>query len=371
MIKGFRIFSVIVLTAALSTGWIACDEGDSNNSDDFDRSIMLQNMADNIIIPAYAELSEKVVLLQNAITLFTQNPTLTSLADVQQVWEETYLAWQYANAFNFGPAGEEGLLRGLVEEIGTFPISESKINTILSSGTYNLSDFNRDARGFLAIEFLIFNLNDDDQAVVDAFTSAIYKQYLNDLISNIKSRVDNVNTAWNGAYKSAFINNDGTDVGSSTSQLYNEFVRSFESIKNFKIELPLGRRPGQTQAEPTLVEAYYSGKSVKMFKGHVAAIENVWYGKKKDGTDGIGFEEYLQNVTGGDDLIISIKVQLELIKSTMNAIAETPRFSSQLQSAPEPIDAFRIELQKHTRYFKSDMSSLLGIAITFNSSDGD
>ncbi len=365
-----RILSAAVLTIVLATVLISCND-DNESDDDFDRTALLENMADNIIIPAYTDLSTKVTSLQNAATAFTQNPTLVSLGTVQQAWEEAYVAWQYANAFNFGPGGEDGLRKRLIEEIGTFPVSEDKINTIVSSGTYNLSDFNRDARGFLAIEFLLFNLSDDHQAVLDGFSSATRKQYLNDLIANVQVRLNDVTTEWGGTYKATFTNNDGTDAGSSTSQLYNEFVRSFESVKNFKVGLPLGKRPGQTQIERQLVEAYYSGTSVRMFKAHVDAIENIWYGKKKDGTDGVGFEEYLQSVTGGPDLIAATKAQLELVKSTMNVIPETPRFSTQLASAPTPIDAFHTELQKHTRYFKSDMSSLLGIAITFSSSDGD
>jgi uncharacterized protein len=371
MIQHTKILATTALTFIVTTCWFACDEGDSNNGDDFDRTAMLQNMANNIIIPAYAELSDKATLLQSAAEAFTQTPSLPSLNAVQLAWEETYLAWQYANAFNFGPAGEEGLRKRLIEELGTFPVSESKINTILSSGAYNLSDFNRDARGLLVIEFLLFNLNDDHQAIVESFSSAIRKQYLNDLIANTNTRLIEVTTAWNGDYRSEFINNNGTDVGSSTSQLYNEFVRSFEAVKNFKVALPLGKEPGQTQTEPALVEAYYSGKSVQFFKAHVRAIEDIWYGKKKDGTDGIGFEEYLQNVTGGEELITSTKAQLQLVNAAMNAIPATPRFSTQLNVTPLPIDAFLIELQKNTRYFKSDMSSLLGIAITFSSSDGD
>jgi uncharacterized protein len=371
MIKRTKILGTTWLALVLATCWLACDEGDSNTGDDFDRSLMLQNLADNVIIPAYAELADKATLLQSAAGAFTENPTVASLDVAQQAWVETYLAWQHANAFNFGPAGEEGLRKRLVEELGTFPVSGEKINTILSTGTYNVSDFNRDARGFLAVEFLLFSLSDNDQAIVDAFSSTIRKQFLNDLIADIKIRVNEVNTAWNGDYRLSFINNNGTDVGSSTSQVYNEFVRSFEAIKNFKVALPLGKEPGQTQTEPTLVEAYYSGKSVQLFKAHVEAIENIWYGKKKDGTDGVGFEEYLQNVTGGNELVASTKLQLEAVKSTMNAIPETPRFSIQLDSAPTPIEAFLTELQKHTRYYKSDMSSLLGIAITFSSSDGD
>jgi uncharacterized protein len=363
-------FLLFIFSITVSVWLTSCVEG-VEKTKDFDRKALLENMAENIIVPAYSDLSLQVTSLQRAATEFTQNPTLTSLDAVQQAWEETYTAWQYANAFNFGPSGEEGLRKGLIEEIGTFPVSEAKINSLLASGTYNLSDFNRDARGFLAIEFLLFKLSDDDQAVVNDFTSATRKQYLNDLIANIKLRLNDVTTVWASTYKATFISNNGTDVGSSTSQLYNEFIRSFESIKNFKVGLPLGKRPGQTKTEPQLVEAYYSGNSVKLLKANLTSIENIWYGKRKDGTEGIGFEEYLQNVTGGNALIASTKAQLELVNATLNAVPETPRFSTQLNSAPLPIDAFHTELQKHTRYFKSDMSSLLGIAITFSSSDGD
>ena len=370
MSKWLKILSAGLMQIVLVTGWLSCSD-DTNSGPEFDRSAMLQNMADNIIIPAYAELSTKTASLQSAATQFTQSPTLTSLAAVQQAWEETYLAWQYANAFNFGPGGEEGLRKGLIEEIGTFPVNESKIENAISTAVYNLNDFNRDARGFLAIDYLLFSLTDNQQAVVNLYSSANRKKYLNDAVANIKIRVDAALAEWNGTFKASFVSNNGTDVGSSTSQVYNEFVRSYESIKNFKVELPLGKRPGQTQTEPDLVEAYYSGKSVTMFKAHLLAIENIWYGRKKDGTDGAGFEEYLASVTGGNDLITLSKAQLQLVKTAMATIPEAPRFSTQIQNTPTPIDNFRIELQKQTRFFKSDMSSLLGIAITFSSGDGD
>ncbi len=47
----------------------------------------------------------------------------------------------------------------------------------------------------------------------------------------MQSRVADVLENWNDEYKTEFIRNDGTDAGSSTAQLYNEFVRSYESIK--------------------------------------------------------------------------------------------------------------------------------------------
>jgi uncharacterized protein len=57
-------------------------------------------------------------------------------------------------------------------------------------------------------------------------------------------------------------------------------VKSFETIKNLKLELPLGKRPGQTQVEPSLVEGYYSGNSTGILAYHLNAIENIYLGKK-------------------------------------------------------------------------------------------
>lgn len=346
------------------------DAGD-DQSPNFDRTGMLQNYADNLILPAYGELQIKIDSLSSKASAFTSNPTLSNLTSTQNAWIDTYLAWQSANAYNIGPAGEEGLTKGLIEEIGTFPISESKMQNAISMGTYNLNDFNRDARGLLAIEYLLFSLTDDNQAIVSGFESSIRKQLLNDLIANVRTRVSNVYSQWNGGYRAAFINNNGTDVGSSTSIFYNEFVRSFEAIKNFKVRLPLGLTPGQMQAEPTKVEAYYSGLSVRMFKAHMDAIERIWYGQNRAGNDGVGFEEYLRTVTGGEALIASTVSQLALVKSSMAAVPEIPRFSFQVVNSPESATTFHTELQKHTRFFKSDMSSLLGITITFSSGDGD
>ena len=153
--------------------------------------------------------------------------------------------------------------------------------------------------------------------------------------------------------------------------MYNEFVKSYEVLKNYKVALPLGKQPGQTEVSPELVEAYYSGTSLKMVKAHVDAIEKIWYGKDKQDQDGLGFDDYLSQVTGGTALVASTKAQLAAIHAALENIPETPRFSEQLESNYNAVDALNTELQKTTRYFKTDMSSLLGIAITFSSNDGD
>jgi predicted lipoprotein len=366
--KKVKIVTLFLLALAV----VACnkkkDESDAEGA--VDRSIILENYANYSIKPSFVELQTKINALQDTYTAFSSDKSLSNLNAMQNAWIEAYESWQYANAYNFGPAGEEGTRKGLIEEIGTFPVSEIKINDIITNNNANFNDFNRDARGFLAVEYLIFSTSDDNNSVLTAFASENRTNYLGALINHLKSNANRVVSEWDG-YTQTFINNNGTSVGSSISLFYNEFVKSFESIKNFKVAIPLGLRPGQIQTEPTRSEAYYSGMSLRMMRAHFTAIKNSWYGIGRDNVQRQGLKSYLESEEGGAALVQSTITQLDVIQQKLDAIPNSPRFSAQIDSAPVPIDELHTELQKHTRFFKSDMSSILGISITFSSGDGD
>ncbi len=365
------LFALLVVSLAIS----ACDNGSGNGGTtdtDFDRSKMLDNMAQNLIRPAYADLSNKLTALQASASAFAVNPTATTLTSLRQEWLAAAQTWQYANAYNFGPAGEDGLRKGLVEEVGTFPVGEEKVEATIASGQWNLNDFSRDARGLYTVEYLIFGKNNGSaEQVVGGFLAQPTRlQYLVALCSDLKDRASAVESGWQ-TYSASFVADAGTSAGSSTSQLYNQFVQSFEAIKNFKIGLPLGKRPGQTSALPEKVEAFYSGYSLQLLENHLTALENIWRGRSREGVDGIGFREYLDDVTGGPALIAQTEVQLANIKTALAALPKNQPLSAQILSSPATVEALHTEIQKHVRFFKSDMSSLLGIAITFSSGDGD
>ena len=358
---------VLGIAAFLSS----CSDDPKSSTDNFDRAALLQHYAEDLIIPAYTSLLTSVTTLEDDATAFTENPGSETLTTVQASWEEAFLRWQSANAYNFGLAGESGIKKSLADEIGLFPVSTTKIESAITSGTYDLNDAKRDARGFLAIEYLLFSLNDDNESIVASFESTNRQAYLLDVIANLKQRIAAVQSDWTGSYKSEFVASTGTAVGSSTSELYNEFVRSYEVMKNFKVAFPLGLGAGQTHTRPEDVEAYYSGKSIRFLKAHYTALEKIWYGKGQNDVDGIGFKEYLESVEGGAALVSQTEAQFAKIREALATLEETPRLSTQIETNFTALSAMSTELQKNVRYIKSDMSSLLGIAITFSSADGD
>ena len=350
----------------------SCQQDEKAVPNSFDRNSFLANMAEGFIVPTYNQLLKESQSLDSKAEVFNQNPNQDNLKALQNSWTNAYSIWQRANAFNFGPAGEEGTRKTLLEEIAVFPVSEAKINSILENNSFNINDFNRDARGFLAVEFLIFDRKNEDEKILTAFKSESRKTYLKALTNHIQERVKFVADAWNGNYKSQFLKANGTESGSSTSNFYNDFVKSFEALKNFKVGLPLGKRPGQTGVMPDLVEARYSGKSLDFLKLHIQNLDQIWNGKPYNSDAyGVGFKKYLESVEGGTELIKQSESQMLNVINAADNISTTSRFSDVLATDPSRIETLHIELQKQTRFFKSDMSSVLGIAITYSSGDGD
>lgn len=360
MIRGLIFVAFLASFAACKDPKACCDQAP------FDRAAMLRHYADNLIQPAYATLTDSLLAFRRDWAAFQQTPSAGGLQKLRNAWVNTYTLWQSANAYNFGPAGETGLRKGLVEEIGTFPANVAQIETFIAAGDTSFNNFNRDTRGFLALEYLLFDTQNG--SLLDAAPRRAYGQAV---VNHLLQRVQEVETAWS-SYADTFVNANGTDVGSGTSQLYNEFVRSFEAVKNFKVGLPAGKRPGQTQAEPQLVEAYYAGLSLSMLKAHLANIERIYWGVGTNGqSSGPSFKSYVESVVGGPELVTATLAQWAKVKAALAAVPTDVPLSVLMQNNHPSIEVLHTELQKQTRFFKSDMSSVLGIAITFSSGDGD
>jgi predicted lipoprotein len=200
--------------------------------------------------------------------------------------------------------------------------------------------------------------------VIDRLNQPASRSYLQALVRHFRQKTEEIRAAW-PALRSSFVASDGTSAGSSTVQLYNAFLLSYEGLKNFKLGLPLGLRMGQVQAEPQKVEAYYSGQSLLGIALQMQALEAFWRGNGDT-----GFRSYLLASAGGDELVARTEQELRVIEARI-ADCGSGRLDSLISHYPQPAIDLHTALQRNTRFFKSDMSSLLGLTITFSSGDGD
>jgi predicted lipoprotein len=354
---------ILLLTVSI----FACKKGeDTSVSNEFDKSAFLINAADNVIVPAYENALSTSKELQIAANTFTLDGSLSNLENLKEKWQLAFLAWQGASPFNFGPA-ENGSLRSILEDIATFPINASKTEAYILKGDAGLNNFDRDTRGFSGVDYLINNGTEQD--VLSSF-NLNRRDYLNAVVSDIVFRIENVTSLWKGDYRASFVTNTSTSAGGSISTYYNQFVISYEGNKRYKLAFPAGLGAGQSYPQPELLEAHYGQFSLELVKAHFIAIENIWYGKSLNGSKGTGFDDFLDAVEGGPEL----KTQtINSLANVWEKINEIPQGSlvQTLNLDASTVIATVEEMQKHTRYFKSDLSTKIGIAITFSDGDGD
>ncbi len=361
MIKLFPLLLVLLVSVS------SCKKevDDEATGSDFDKSAFLTNAADNIIIPAYDKALSTAKDLQTATVTFTADASQGNLDELQAKWEIAFIAWQGASPFQFGPA-ENGSFKSIQEDIATFPINGTKTQNYITAGDNSLDNFDRDTRGFAGIDYLINKGTDAE--VLTSFD--VNKQgYLTAVVNDVVNRIANVTNLWRNGYRDQFVANTTTSAGGSISIYYNQFIISYEGNKTYKLAFPAGMGAGQTGVQPELLEAYYGGISLQLVKAHFTAIENIWYGKSTNGTNGVGFDDYLDAVEG-ESIKNETIVSMNNVWAKINAIP-AGSLQTTLNTDKSTVVATVQEMQKHTRHFKSNLSTKIGIAITFSDGDGD
>jgi uncharacterized protein len=374
MVKNNFIFILCAISIVLCFTQCKKKKEDDGLTPDatFDKTTLFRNIGENIIIPAYTDLKTGVDSLQYLSNQFTANPSLINLSLLQNCFLKTYLRYERVSIFEFGPADKE-LIR---VNFNSFPCDTTQINSKIDAGDYDLSTVaDLDAKGFPALDFLLYGINRDNNTVLAKFTSIENrKKYLTTLVNELKSKTDAVTTAWSasgGNYITTFIDNTGTDVGSSLGLLVNQLNYDFETIKNYKVGIPLGKKT-QGVILPEKVEAYYSQISKALAFEQLKTIENLYLGRNNKGIDGIGLDDYLLHLQAqynGGLLADAIKSQLT---KAINKLQPVPDPLSQtIINNPSLLDGAYVELQKQVVLFKTDMPSALGVLITYQDNDGD
>lgn len=365
-LKTYTFYSLLLLLLS-SLALTSCEDKNKDmTAPGFDRSALLRSVGNELIIPNFEALQSSVSEMEQAAEVFVQDPSEEKLSALRQAWQEAVIDHQHCSAFGFGPANL--LLGPYAEVLGVFPVNEQEVEQNMQDPDFDLANsFDRDIRGFYTVEYLIYGKETSMAEVIAGFDQN-RKDYLMLVIGELATTFDNITEEWKTSYLQEFIDNDGTSAGSSISLYYNQFVKDYENLKNFKVELPAGLSAGQTGPDETLVEAYYSGISRDLIVAHFNSTKNIWLGTARNGEEIVGFDEYLEAVVGGPDLVAQTMVAIDQIEQ---AIANLPQGPLSEQVASPAMENLRNELQSNTANFKSSMSSLLGISITFNSGDGD
>ena len=337
------------------------------------RADLAEHTANQIIIPAYLELQVKAQELRAAIFTFTSDPDPNTLAASRASVKETWLAWQDASIFMFGPSERTALRNAL----NTFPTNVDLIEENISSGEYILNSIgNRDGVGLPAIDYLLNGLGEEEtilNAYLNDANSEARALYLQELASTIEAKALETLEEWRASgndYVGTFTAEEsrGTDVGSALGLLVNGIDLHFQRFsRDGKIAIPAGVRSAGVP-RPRAVEALYGGYSVELLVANLEAYKRLFKGVGMNEVDGDGLLDYLEELDA-NALAADIETQWEASIAFAKTL-EDP-LGQQIEADPEKVTDMFLELQKLVPLIKADMASLMGITLTNQDNDGD
>lgn len=349
------------------------DANGSNLIDDFDRKEMLLNLSDNYIIPGYQNYSNKIVSLETSVVNFEQNNTLTNLQDLETKYYACVLAWQKVSFLEFGPA-ENIQFR---TQTNVYPVDSTLILTNISDGGYNLGAVsNITAKGWQTLDFLLFHKGNSSNTLNFFNADANRLLYLKDVVEDLKVNAEYVLSGWTNSYRSEFTENNANNAnGSAVSDMTNAIVSHYEAyIRKGKIGLPVGVFNGFSQSPmPQHVEGLYLGVQLQYAQEVMNALKKFVNGQHFNGsTDGLGLLDYANFVgalSGSENLSTAVNAQIDRIL-VANDLCTDP-WSIFIQQSPIISGDIYISYQKLIPLLKIDLTSALGIIITYQDNDGD
>ncbi|THU31116.1 hypothetical protein FAM09_28955 [Niastella caeni] len=374
MKRSFVLGTLIVL--ALTAGTYCSKSGNDGGDKDsgYDKEAMLTNYADQIILPAYTSLQEKVNSFQALANTFLDTRNTTNQQALLDAYKQLHLQYARVEAYNFGPAAAAALdvyvnFNGGLDynfntngELTGFSIDSTTIESNISSGNYNLSLYVRSsfyAQGFAAINYIFFGTN--AIAKFDNNTTNRVK-YAKDIVTRLKTLVDKVNSDWT-AYRTDFISNTKTNVGSPIGNMINNLAYSLDVLKGPRIGWPFGKQSNGI-VFPTKVEAYFAGNSSALAQESIRSLKKIFTGNGS----GKGITDYLKSLKK-EDLANQVTAQFDAVITKLEAVPDP--LSATLTAQPAKVEEAYKEIQKLLTLIKTDVASATGVQITFMDNDGD
>jgi len=373
---------IIGILCVLALVWACSNDSETDDSVivdpveevSFERSTMLVNWADNIIIPSYQAFTADMDDLLNTFNTFKADVNEGNLIALRASWLNAYKSWQHVEMFEIGPAESVGFQLNM----NIYPTDNEKIDGFIVNGSYDLSlSSNRSAKGFPALDYLLNGLGDTDADIL-AFYSGdnkeAYLQYTEDVLMDMQSLTETVVSDWTNGYRDTFVANDGASSTASVDRMVNDYIFYYEKyLRAGKMGIPLGVFSGSTL--PRNVEAYYEATiSNELFLEGLSAVQDFFNGNHfNSSTQGESLASYLDalnTLKNGEDLSTLINDQFNTAK---NMVLDLSAFRAEIENSNPPTSMLLAydEVQKAVPMLKVDMVSAMSISIDFVDADGD
>ena len=374
--KTLKIFISISILSIFIISCSSSSDDEQSTIPDFDRSMVLKNYADNIIIPRLNNFKSSVDYLKESGDAYVDSPDITTYTELHNSWLEAYINWQYVEMFNIGKAEEIMFF----SKTNTYPVNEGRIQENINNQKTDLSNPNDwSCQGFPGLDYMIHGIANTENEIINQYIqNPLNGKYLKVVLNELNDNTDLVLNDWD-TYRNTFVNSVENTATSAFNMLTNDFVYYFEKgLRTNKIGIPSGVFSNNPLSNK--VEAYYSSKngiedvSRVLIENALSAVDLVFQGKSSNQSAvGPSFKTYLDfikaNNVSADDIgsIVVNKIQTanqKILDLNKNFINQVENDNSKMLAAFDALQTIVVNL-------KTDMLSLFNVAVDYTDADGD
>lgn len=307
---------------------------------------VVNDFADQVIIPTYQLLETEATKLTQAVDTFVTNPNEDTLKAAQEAWLATRNPWEQSEAFAFGPA--ESL--GYDGDLDDWPVNETDVTAIINSQDALTPEYIKGLqtthKGFHTIELLLFG-QDNNKTAADFSPREL--ELLKNLTLAFQQTATNLTTSWtkgvnnNPPYREVFTTaGDSSNpayptVNAALEEIVQGMIGCLDEVANEKIGEPL-----KTQ-ENIGFESRFSHSSARDFQNNLKSMQNAYLGTvPAANTSGQSISDLVAKAD--PELDRQVQAQLETAIQAVSAIPDAietqvtdPEASSKMQSAQTAI----------------------------------
>ena len=374
--KTLKIFISISILSIFIIYCSSSSDDEQSTIPEFDRSAVLKNYADNIILPRLNNFKSSVDYLKESGDAYVDSPDLTTYTELHNSWLEAYINWQYVEMFNIGKAEEIMFF----SKTNTYPVNEGRIQENINNQKTDLSNPNDwSCQGFPGLDYMIHGIANTENEIINQYIqNPLNGKYLKVVLNELNNNTDLVLDDWN-TYRNTLVNSIENTATSAFNMLTNDFVYYFEKgLRTNKIGIPSGVFSNNPLSNK--VEAYYSSKngiedvSRDLIENALNAVDLVFQGKSSNQSPvGPSFKTYLDfikaNNVSADDIgsIVVNKIQTanqKILDLNKNFINQVENDNGKMLAAFDALQTIVVNL-------KTDMLSLFNVAVDYTDADGD
>ena len=374
--KTLKIFISISILSIFIISCSSSSDDEQSTIPEFDRSAVLINYADNIILPRLNNFKSSVDYLKESGDAYVDSPDMTTYTELHNSWLEAYINWQYVEMFNIGKAEEIMFF----SKTNTYPVNEGRIQENIINQKTDLSNPNDwSCQGFPGLDYMIHGIANTENEIINQYIqNPLNGKYLKVVLNELNNNTDLVLDDWN-TYRNTFVNSIENTATSAFNMLTNDFVYYFEKgLRTNKIGIPSGVFSNNPLSNK--VEAYYSSKngiedvSRDLIENALNAVDLVFQGKSSNQSPvGPSFKTYLDfikaNNVSADDIgsIVVNKIQTanqKILDLNKNFINQVENDNGKMLAAFDALQTIVVNL-------KTDMLSLFNVAVDYTDADGD